>query len=70
MAEIFRSESEKTPDPFFDPHMNMESREAANASGDIGQFFGALQIDLFIVTRSVTNHTCAPNNVKSFSFFP
>ena len=36
--------------------MNMESREAANASGDIGHFFGALQIDLFIVTRSVTNH--------------
>jgi L-2-hydroxycarboxylate dehydrogenase (NAD+) len=25
--------------------MNLESREAANASGDIGHFFGALQID-------------------------
>ena len=25
--------------------MNLESREAANASADIGHFFGALQID-------------------------
>ena len=50
--------------------MNLEPREAANASGDIGHFFGALQIDLFIVTRSVTNQTYAPNNVESSSFFP
>jgi L-2-hydroxycarboxylate dehydrogenase (NAD+) len=28
--------------------MNLESREAANASGGIGHFFGAMQIDGFI----------------------
>ena len=45
--------------------MNLESREAANASGDIGHFFGALQIDGLIDKDEFKNKST--NGFASFA---